>query len=133
MRDIKIIASTKLYPSEDPSKVIKAVKNVVDADVEIRDDYVIAEADNKHALRMIYEQSRAREVLGVLHSKLLDNLSNDTTWFYVNKQAAYAGVIVICDDPSESPLGPIKVEIKSSYINEIIEWLTRLNQRKAHQ
>lgn len=123
----KIVVKTNIQPSEDPIKVIKAVKNIIDADVELKDNNeVIALADDRKALRIIYEQSRTREILGVLEKKLIDNLSNDRTWFYLNKQAAYAGVVVICDDPNESPLGPIKVEIISENINEIIKWLTKL-------
>ena len=45
-----------------------------------------------------------------------------TTWFYLNKQAAFVEKIAICEESEESPLGPIKVILTSSRIDEIIDW-----------
>jgi predicted RNA binding protein with dsRBD fold (UPF0201 family) len=45
------------------------------------------------------------------------------TWFYVNKQAATKGIIVLVDNEEESPLGPIKISIKSENILNVIGWL----------
>ncbi len=124
--NIEVIATAKIYPSEDANKVITAIKNVIDnAVIKINDNNIIAIGKGKDALRLIYQQSKAREVLGVLKKRLLDNLIDKQTWFYINKQAAYAGVIVVCDDIEESPLGPIKIEIRSDKIDDVIEWLTR--------
>ncbi len=123
--NIEVIATAKIYPSEDANKVITAIKNVINnAVIKINDDNVIAIANGRDALRLIHQQLKAREVLGVLKKRLLDNLIEKQTWFYINKQAAYAGVIVVCDDIEESPLDPIKIEIKSDNINYVIEWLT---------
>ncbi|MEM3002335.1 MAG: RNA-binding domain-containing protein [Candidatus Nitrosocaldaceae archaeon] len=122
---LEIIVSARLNYSEDASKVIHAIKNIIDAEVNIEDNKVIAMANKKEALRIIYKQARAREILGVLKKVLLDNLRDDKTWLYLNRQAAYAGVIVVCDDEKESPLGPIKVEIRSDSLHSFIDWLTR--------
>ncbi len=51
------------------------------------------------------------------------NLTNNSTWFYLNKQAAYADKIAICEESDESPLGPIKIVLSSNNIERIIEWL----------
>ena len=50
-------------------------------------------------------------------------MQNDSTWFYLNKQAALAGKIAICENASESPLGPITVTITSLGINSVTDWL----------
>jgi hypothetical protein len=50
-------------------------------------------------------------------------LENDSTWFYLNKQAAFVGTITLCEEAEESPLGPIKVILTSSNIDKIIDWL----------
>ena len=51
------------------------------------------------------------------------NLLEDTTWFYLNKQAAFVNVIALCSEAEESPLGPIKILIHSKNIDEVMEWL----------
>ena len=43
----------------------------------------------------------------------------------LNKQAATVGIAALCDDPSESPLGPIVLRIRSQRIVEVIDWLTK--------
>lgn len=128
--NIEVVATAKVYPSEDVNKVIDAIKNVINNTIiKVVDNNVIAIAKGKDALRLIYQQSKSRETVGVLKKKLFDNLTDDQTWFYINKQAAHAGTIVVCDDIQESPLGPIKIEIRSNDINAVIEWLTNM----AHQ
>jgi hypothetical protein len=47
----------------------------------------------------------------------------DSTWFYLNKQAAFVDVIAICNEADESPLGPIKIVLHSTNIEDVIEWL----------
>jgi hypothetical protein len=55
---------------------------------------------------------------------LENNLDGDETWFYLNKQAAFADSIALCEHDNESPLGPIKITIRSKNIERIMEWLT---------
>ena len=50
-------------------------------------------------------------------------MTDDSTWFYLNKQAAFASVITLCDEVDESSLGPIKVVLHSTNIENVIEWL----------
>ena len=51
------------------------------------------------------------------------NMTEDFTWFYLNKQAAFANAITLCDEADESPLGPIKVVLHSKNIEDVIDWL----------
>ncbi len=51
------------------------------------------------------------------------NTKGDTTWFYLNKQAAFVDVIAICDEAEESAMGPIKVIIHSKDLDKISDWL----------
>jgi predicted RNA binding protein with dsRBD fold (UPF0201 family) len=51
------------------------------------------------------------------------NLEGDTTWFYLNKQAASVNVIALCEEAEESPLGPIKILLHSKNIDKVMEWL----------
>ena len=49
------------------------------------------------------------------------NMAENSTWFYLNKQAAFVDVIALCNDADESALGPIKIVLNSNNIEEIIE------------
>jgi predicted RNA binding protein with dsRBD fold (UPF0201 family) len=51
------------------------------------------------------------------------NTKGDTTWFYLNKQAAFVDVIAICEEAEESAMGPIKVIIHSKDLDKISDWL----------
>ncbi len=52
------------------------------------------------------------------------NLRDDSTWFYLNKQAAFMNTVALCAEDEESPLGPIKIILTSKNIESIIDWLT---------
>jgi len=113
-----------VYPSEDPSKVVRAIKNVIsNCAPELADSRVKVVAKSPEVLGIIYEQIRSRAIMGVFRRILLDNTIANSTWFYLNKQAAYAGTVSICEEESESPLGPIKVTITSNQLESIINWL----------
>jgi hypothetical protein len=111
-------------PSEDPSKVVRAVKNVIsNCSPEPLDARIQVSSKNLAFLDIIYEQIRSRRVLGVFRKVLLNNMIGNSTWFYLNKQAAFVGIVSICEEESESPLGPIKVTLRSSDLESVINWL----------
>jgi predicted RNA binding protein with dsRBD fold (UPF0201 family) len=72
---------------------------------------------------LIYEQIRAKQILGVAHKLLFANVVQDSTYLILNKQVAFMGGLNICEEGSESPLGPIKLIIQSPYIKDFIDWL----------
>lgn len=121
---LEVRAECRVYPSEDPVRVITAVKNVITNSEPLAiDNKVVATAKDATALRKIYEQARSRQVTGVLERMLLYNMVAGSTWFYLNKQAAYGGIVSLCEEEVESPLGPIKVTIRSSELESVIDWL----------
>ena len=125
---LNIRAETYVYPSEDSAKVIKAVKNVLNNCIpELANNKVLAVSKNAESLSTIYEQARSRAILGVFRRVLEYNTIANSTWFYLNKQAAHAGIVSICEEESESPLGPIKITITSNQLQSIINWLASIN------
>ena len=64
--------------------------------------------------------------MGVLRRMLTDNRISNTTRFLLNKQAAVAGIVVVIEDESESPLGPIRVTIVCDELDNLIDWLAPL-------
>ncbi len=110
--------------SEDVNKVRTAVSNVLtDMDEKITGDSLVANSSNYESLTKIYETMRSRRSKSAYRRHLMRNMANDSTWFYLNKQAAFANVIALCDEADESPLGPIKVVLYSKNIEDVIDWL----------
>ena len=119
---IMIHASVNI--SEDPEKVKQAISNVLPFDeLNLGEFFVSAKSNDITLLERIYETIHSKHYGNIYRRNLEQNLDNNTTWFYLNKQAAFAGKIAICKEEDESPLGPIKVTLKSSNIERLTEWL----------
>lgn len=123
--EVEIKAEAAVNPSEDSQKVIAAIENVIEKCYpEFRyGSRAIGRARGTEPLALIYEQVRSRSAMGVLRRMLVDNRSGDTTWFYLNKQAAAAGIAAVVEDEQESPLGPIKVTIDCEELDSLVDWL----------
>ena len=92
-------------------------------DEKMTDDALIANSANYESLTKIYETMRSRRTKSAYRRHLMRNMTEDSTWFYLNKQAAFADVIALCDEGDQSPLGPIKVVLHSKNIEDVIDWL----------
>ncbi len=118
-----VTATTIVNPSENISKIKKAILNILlDTQIEITNGMVKA-TTNIDSLSKIHEIISSRNTQKTYRRHLNRNLIDDSTWFYLNKQAAFSNVIALCDETDESPLGPIKITLKSKNIEKIIEWL----------
>ena len=121
---IVVKAETPLNPSEFPEKVCSAINNVIDnCQIDSKYGRIVGRAFGGESLNTIYEHIRSRAALGVLRKALLDNRITDATWFLLNKQAAYAGIVALVEDERESPLGPIRVSIDCEELDTLIDWL----------
>ena len=120
----KIEAYAVVNPSEDTEKIKTALSNVIlDADFEYKEGSIKAISRDLHSLSKIQETIQKRKVNRVCRRQMKYHTKGDTTWFYLNKQAAYVDVISICDDAEESPMGPIKIILHSKDIEKIADWL----------
>ena len=122
--DCEISAHCTINASEDANKVRTAVSNILtDMDEKLTDDSFAANSDNYESLTKIYETMRSRRSKSVYRKHLMHNMTEDSTWFYLNKQAAFASVISLCDEVGESSLGPITIVLRSKNIEDVIDWL----------
>ena len=122
--DCKVSAYCTINASEDINKVRTAVSNVLtDMDEKITGDSLVSNSSSYESLTKIYETMRSRKTKSAYRRHLMCNMTEDSTWFYLNKQAAFANVIALCDEADESPLGPIKVILHSENIEDVIDWL----------
>ena len=120
----KVSAFCTIDASEDMEKVRTAVSNILtDMDEKITGDSLVVNSSNYESLTKIYETMRSRRTKSAYRRHLMRNMAKDSTWFYLNKQAAFANVIALCDEANESPLGPIKVVLHSKNIEDVIDWL----------
>ena len=122
--DCKIEMFSKVNPSEDEEKVKTSILNIFPFSKFISNESSLrAESKDISSLEKIYETIHSKQSQKAYKRNLENNLDNNSTWFYLNKQAAFVNKIVICDEFDESPLGPIKIVLTSKQIDRIIEWM----------
>ena len=120
----KIEMFCPVNPSEDPKKIEKAILNIFPYSTIKTGNFSLSSQSNElKSLEKIYETIHTKQSQKIYTRNLEKNLENDTTWFYLNKQAAFVEKIAICEKADESPLGPIKVILTSAYIDRIIDWI----------
>lgn len=120
----KIEAYAAVNPSEDPEKVRLAVSHIIlDANFKYEDGSIKATSKDLQSLAKIYDTIRSRRVTRTYRRQMRFHTHDTTTWFYLNKQAAFVDVIAICEEAEESPMGPIKIILHSDEIQKVIDWL----------
>ena len=120
---IEIVCPVNL--SEDPDKVIQAISNIFPHSTIKNENFSIkAQSNELKSLEKIYESVISTQTQKSYTRNLENNLDGNSTWFFLNKQAAFVDQVAICDEAEESPLGPIKVILNSSNIDGIIDWIS---------
>ena len=120
----QIEAYCSINPSEDPNKIKLALSNILsNTDLQITNNSIKAISNNLESLSKIFETIHSRKAQKNYGRQLNANLIDDSTWFYLNRQAAFVNTIALCADSEESPLGPIKIIIISKNIERVIDWL----------
>lgn len=111
--------------SEDSDKVIQAISNIFPHSTIKNENFSIkAQSNELRSLEKIYESITSTQSQKSYTRNLENNLDENSTWFFLNKQAAFVDQVAICDEAEESPLGPIKVILNSSNIDGIIDWIS---------
>jgi len=121
-RSCKVQVSCQINPSEDPSKVKTAILNIFpNLEISINNELLIGKSNDTDTLSNISESIHGKNT----YQRILKKNSNEnSTWFYLNKQAAFVNTVSLCNESNESPLGPIKVVLEGNDIENIIQSLT---------
>jgi predicted RNA binding protein with dsRBD fold (UPF0201 family) len=124
--DVRINVEVNL--TEDPEKVKRAVENVfgsVEMEIkpERRGSLLTAKTKGIDGLTKLYNLLRRERIRDAARGVLFDGLGEKSIVFYINKQVAYAGHLSFSKPTAESPLGPIRVQIRCDKPQELIEWL----------
>ncbi len=124
----KIEITSLINPSEDPKKIETAILNIFpNTKIKIDNYFIVSNSKDLNLLEKIYDVIHSNQLQKIYQRQLEKNLEDDSTWFYLNKQAALVGTIALCEEADESPLGPIKVVLTSSNIDGILDWLILQN------
>ena len=115
----------QINPSEDPEKVKLAVNNVFpDMELETSDTQITGKTNNFSVLSSISKSIHEKNIKNTYQRILKNNNDGESTWFYLNKQAAFVDTVALCSEANESSLGPIKVILRSNDIEQVIESIT---------
>jgi len=126
--EIDVHVEVKVNPTEDLEKVKKAVENIfgnIEFEVtrEKRGSLLVAGAIGIDWLTKLRDLLRRERIRDAARSVFFEGLSKKSVVFYLNKQVAYVGHISFSEPVGESPLGPIKVQIRCDSPQELIGWL----------
>lgn len=119
----------EVNPTEDIEKVKKALRNIFpELDCQTRDDkdgilLLYCKSLKKDLLKVLKELLMRERIRNAARSVMFNNISGDSVIFYLNKQVAYANHISFCSPTNESPLGPIKIKLRSKELSQLINWL----------
>ncbi|MGI0090656.1 MAG: RNA-binding domain-containing protein [Nitrososphaerales archaeon] len=124
--EIDIVAEAQVKHTESKEKVAKAISNLFrsSGDLRFEQDRVAFVSSERNSLSLLKDQFRDRRIRSAARRLLLSNQRELETTLLFNKQAATVGIAALCDDPSESPLGPIVLRINSQHLEQVIDWLT---------
>ena len=115
----------EINSSEDPEKVKLAVNNIFpDLTLEVTDTDITGKSNNIQILSQISKSIHENNIKKTYQRILKNNSTADSSWFYLNKQAAYVNTIALCSEANESSLGPIKVILRSNDIEQVIDSIT---------
>ncbi len=114
-------------PSEDPKKVLAAMRQVFgdcDYSVEEGATFIRLRSATSRCLQKLHDQLRDRHVRDAARRLMLASLEGDVLPLRLNRQAAAAGVLALCSNAVESPLGPLNLEIETEGPEKMVDWLT---------
>jgi uncharacterized protein len=124
---VEILLTAAVSPSESREKVMQAAKNILGGclyETEEAGETIILTSRDPTCLKTVHDQLRDRHVRDAARRLLLRNREQETTSLILNRQAAYVGIVALCGAAAESPLGPLVLEMRSSRVEELIDWLT---------
>ena len=115
----------EINPSEDPEKVKIAINNIFpDLTLEVTDIDITGKSNNIQVLSQISKSIHQNNIKKTYQRILKNNSTSDSSWFYLNKQAAFVNTVALCSEANESSLGPIKVILRSNDIEQVIDSIT---------
>lgn len=124
---IELEIETPVHPTESRDKVEKALKAIVDIKYNLSEkdgqSILHGKAKGLEGVSKLYQRLRDQLIVESARKLMRRNIIDDTVTFYIHKQAAFMGKIHFCQPEAESPMGSIKISIRSTNIEELVDWL----------
>ena len=110
-----------INPSEDPDKIKTAVNNIFpEIELDVSETEISGKTNNFSTLSHISKSIHEKNIKSTYQRILKRNNDGDSTWFYLNKQAAFVNTVALCSEANESSLGPIKIVLRSNNIEQVL-------------
>lgn len=127
--NLLVEAEVEVRPSEDIERVKTALSKVLTGAIQITETgqnrfsihLLSKDRTSLEKLKMIIQRDRIRTAARAVLNR---HIEGGTLEIFLNKQVAFAGHVSFCQPEGESPLGPIRLVIRSTDLNGIVDWLT---------
>ena len=124
----RLIAETEIRPTEDPEKIMQALRNILPQlaaeTLTIGTATIVrAETDSVSQLIKLREIIRRERILDAARRSLFPGIRGNSMEFGLNKQAAFSSRVSFCESEAQSPLGPIRISVQCSDPSKLVEWL----------
>ena len=128
MDRVAVHVEVEVNPTEDLDKVKGAVEKILGSlefETGSRDGgtLLIARVKGINGLTKLRDLLRRERIRAAARRVFFGGLDEKSIVFYLNKQVAYGGHISFSRPTAESPLGPIRIQIRCDNPRELIEWL----------
>lgn len=129
---IRLTVQTHIYPTEDRERISELIKMLYPFSQlylsEPDERGIISlkgEAEGSSTLEFLFRQVRQQRTVEAVRRHVIHriDLNHSQVTFLIHKQALMKHRVVLCQDPTESPLGPIRISIKSEKIEAVINYL----------
>ena len=135
MDSVNVYVETEINPTEDEEKIKKTIWNLFgDLSIQItpahKGKMLTAKAKGADTLATLKNVLRRDRICDSSRKPLRQGITENTITFYLNKQVAFAGHVSFSEAMAESPLGPIKVIVKSENPRELIDWIAPRTTKK---
>jgi predicted RNA binding protein with dsRBD fold (UPF0201 family) len=135
-REIEFLIEVKarINPSENPEKVLDAIVKLLKeskTETEFGEETVVVRTRDFRSLKHIKDMLRDRRIRAAARKLAEESKKENTFSLLVNRQAATVGILSLCSSKDESPLGPIEIVFSSDRIDELIDYLTSLENKDS--
>ena len=87
-------------------------------------DSIRLRSTSPRCLQRLHDQLRDRRVRDAARRLMLASLEGRILLLKINRQAAAAGVLALCSNAVESPLGPLNLQVETDAPEKLVDWLT---------
>ena len=129
METTTIYIEAEINPTESEQKVREAVENIfgpmnTQIKPQRKGSLLQANTTSQDPLIKFHNLLQREHIRSAARTVFLSGMGKNKLTFCLNKQVACAGHVSFSQEAGESPLGPIRVEIKTENPREVINYLT---------